>query len=104
MFGERFQTLAARREQLVRDAHQQRERLRAQLAVVDRSLLWVERAASAWRFVKRHPLLVAVPIAAMAILKPRAMQRGIQSALALWSIGRAYLKVSAASARGRTDS
>jgi hypothetical protein len=94
MFRERYQTLSARREQLVRRGALQRLQLHSRMVAVDRSLPWIERAAKAWRFVRRHPLLTLFPVVAFAVLKPRALQRGVGAALTLWSLRRSVLRIS----------
>ena len=86
MFHARYQLLAARRAELLRDAQRQRQQLGVRAAQVDQSLVFVERGWKVWQFVRRCPLLVAAPVAAIAIFKPRALQLGLRAALAGWSM------------------
>lgn len=86
--------LAARREQLVQRAQQQRVQLAHSLEPALRVALWVDRGAGLWHAARRRPALALagglVPALALAIWKPRAVLRAFAAALALWRIRNAW--------------
>jgi len=83
----RLQVLAARREQLVRIAADQRGQLAAAAAPLARAWRGIEIGLMVWRGVKRQPWLVALPVVALALWRPRAVGRALAAVPLLWRLG-----------------
>ncbi len=88
----RLQKVVARREALTRIAGEQRARLAAESADVERALWFVEPAARALRVVSSRTVLVALAAAALVALGPRrVLGRGSRLAVlfvSAWRLGK----------------
>jgi hypothetical protein len=88
----RLQRIVARREALIDACAEQRARLAAQSAEVERALWFVEPAARAVRLVSSRPVLAALAAGALLALGPRrVLARGSRAAVLLvsaWRLGK----------------
>lgn len=80
--------LAARRVQFVRRVAEQRDQLAQAAAPL--ALAWqrVERGLQLWRSVRQRLWLVAIPMAALALWRPRVSPRLLAALPALWRAAR----------------
>ena len=67
----RLQRTVARRDALIEACAEQRARLAAESAEVERALWFVEPAARALRVISSRPLLVALAAGTLLVLGPR---------------------------------
>lgn len=88
----RLQRTVARRDALIEACAEQRARLAAESAEVERALWFVEPAARALRVISSRPLLVALAAGTLLVLGPRrVLVRGSPAAVLLisvWRLGR----------------
>lgn len=85
---ERGALLAARRESLVASAQAQRDSLAQRWRAMHAPLRWVERGWQAWNFARVHAWTVLLPAAAVMVLRPRWIGRGIAAFSVLLRVGR----------------
>jgi hypothetical protein len=86
----RLQLLAARRERLVLRAAEQRTQLGQAAAPLEPTWRRIEFGLLVWRSVRQHLWLVALPVAVLALWRPRAAGRALAAAPWLWRLGSAW--------------
>ncbi len=82
-FRERELELAARRERLVALANLQRLELRLRARSMAPAIGAAEVGIAAWRWMRTHPLQVAIPALALLLLRPRGAARVVRWGLQL---------------------
>lgn len=87
MNGE-LQRLAERRNRLVTRAAAQRAMLARQLVPWQPRLALADRGIAAFRYVRRHPALLAGAGVLVAALRPRVSSVWLQRGLMLWQVAR----------------
>ncbi len=80
--------LELRREMLVLQARQDRQRLAAQARVLLQPLSTVDTAFSLWQQVRTRPWLLALPLAAVLMLRRAGWLKRSSQLATLWRIGR----------------
>jgi len=83
--------LAARREQLVRQAAQQRVQFGIAMAPLARAWVWLERGVIVGALLRRRPWLIAVPVLLAVWWRPRALGRAVAALPLLWRLRSAWL-------------
>lgn len=82
-FRDRELELAARRERLVALAGLQRLELRLRARSMVPAFDAAEIGIAAWRWVRAHPLQVAIPALALLLLRPRGVSKVVRWGLQL---------------------
>jgi hypothetical protein len=85
---DRAALLVARREALLAVAQAHRDLLSADARSLEPSLRWIELGRNAWLFARDHPWLAALPLAALALVRPRWAWRAAGTTVALLRLGR----------------
>jgi hypothetical protein len=80
--------LAARRQQLVAQAADQRSALAYDLEPWRARLVLVDQGVAVIRYVRRHPVLMMGGALVFAALRPRRIGKWLQHGLLMWQIGR----------------
>jgi hypothetical protein len=84
--GGRADALVARRAALIRLAQLQRDDLGERSRQLATAAVWVERGWRVWRLARAHPLATALPLVAVAMLRPRWASKAIAAAWTLWRL------------------
>ena len=82
--------LAARRQQLVAQAADQRTALAHNLEPWRARLALADRGIAGLRYIRRHPALMVGAALLLAALRPRGVGKWLQRGLAVWQIGRNF--------------
>jgi hypothetical protein len=82
--------LAARRQQLVAQAADQRTTLAHSLEPWRARLSLADRGIAGLRYIRRHPALLVGAALLLAALRPRGVGKWLQRGLAVWQIGRRF--------------
>jgi hypothetical protein len=86
MARERLISLAEHRSRLLGRARVEREQLGAHVARIDASLSWIDVARKGVQEARRHPLLLALAVAVVVVLRPRNAVNLAISGLSLWRL------------------
>ena len=86
MTRSRLIALGQHRARLIGRARVERERLGAQVARIETSLSWVDIVRRGVHEARNHPLLVALAIAVVAVIRPRNATNLAISALSMWRL------------------
>lgn len=84
MLTEHVIECARRKERLIARAQRQRSEIAAGLRRWEQPMSVIERGISIARYLKAHPVLVVVAVAAAAVLGRRNFTRWIGSGLVAW--------------------
>ncbi|MCW5654614.1 YqjK family protein [Hydrogenophaga sp.] len=96
--NQRARLLARRRERLLQRSTHLRDRMSAELQVVQPALSWADRLQDAWYWLRAHPLAAVAGSAALAVWRPR---RAINLGLRAWSAWKLWQRMRAAAAGGQ---
>ena len=84
MIRARLIELRERRATLVAQAGTQRESVIAFVERAEVATAWLDQAASAGRWLRERPLLVAAAVMLLAILRPRRTLKWLAAGFSLW--------------------
>ncbi|HET7595366.1 MAG TPA: YqjK family protein [Burkholderiales bacterium] len=84
IYAGRLNTVARRKASLIVDCARQRARLSGELAALRAPIAAADRAVASIRYLRSHPLAVALAIAALAVLGRRRLLRWSGRALLVW--------------------
>lgn len=84
MIRRRLAQIHARRERLITKAAAQREEVALLLAVWQTPLAIVDRGVAVASYVRGHPELVLIAVAALVVLSPKRAFRWARRAFAAW--------------------
>lgn len=82
--------LAARRQQLVAQAADQRTALAHNLEPWRARLALADRGIAGLRYIRRHPVLMVGATLLFSVLRPKGVGKWLQRGLAVWQIGRRF--------------
>lgn len=82
--------LAARRQQLVAQAEDQRTALAHNMRPWRARLALADRGVAALRYIGRSPALMVGATLLLAMLRPRRLGKWLQRGLVVWQIGRRF--------------
>lgn len=88
--NDKLAQLAARRQQLVTQAADQRTVLAYDLAPWRARLALADRGVAALRYIRRHPVLMLGAALVFAALRLRQTGKWLQRGLLMWQVGRRF--------------
>jgi len=86
MARDRLISLGQHRARLLGRARIEREQLGAHVARIDASLSWIDVARKGVQEARQHPLLVALAVAVVVVIRPRNAVNLAISGLSLWRL------------------
>ena len=86
MTRSRLIALGQNRARLIGRARVEREHLGAQVQRIESALSWVEIARKGAHEARRHPLIIALAVAVVVVLRPRNAMNLLISGLSLWRL------------------